>query len=240
MNDTTNILEHASDETARHSAVVLQRFVRGHNHVTLYNADCLDVLPETVWDAIVTDPPYGVNHCGNKGRRAKIDCEITGDTTPPDVAWMAEYPAVIWGANNFDLPRSTGWLVWDKTHGAKCQHSQAELAWSNVVKTVRLHREAYHGFMRQRDGWYHPTQKPPMLMQWCMQWLAEGCTVLDPYMGSGTTGLAALRTGRNFVGIEIDQKHFETACARIERECNQGAFDMTPNADISNRTVENK
>jgi DNA modification methylase len=191
--------------------------------VTLYLGDCEDLRDGLSFDAVVTDPPYGVAHNKQSAtRRYKIRTEIQGDESPPDVAWMASYPAVIWGANNFELPRSTGWLVWDKTHGPKCQHSQAEIAWSNIVKTVRLHREAYHGFMRQRDGWFHPTQKPPGLMVWCMQWLPAECTVLDPYMGSGTTGIACVRSGRRFVGIEKDPAHYATAIERITNELRQG------------------
>lgn len=199
--------------------------------VTLYLGDCEEIRECLIFDAVVTDPPYGVSHNKQSAtRRYKIRTEIQGDESPPDVAWMASYPAVIWGANNFELPRSTGWLVWDKTHGPKCQHSQAEIAWSNIVKTVRLHREAYHGFMRQRDGWFHPTQKPPGLMVWCMQWLAEGCTVLDPYMGSGTTGIACVRSGRKFVGIEKDPTHYANALERITNELRQGDLFLGHNA----------
>lgn len=182
----------------------------------LYRGDCRDILPTLPRvDAVITDPPYGVAH--NKksaARRYKVREVIAGDEAPPDVSWMAEYQAIIWGGNNFLLPRSTGWLVWDKCHPEESQHSQAELAWTNVVRTVRHHREAYHGFMRQRDGWFHPTQKPPGLMRWCVG-MTTG-TVLDPYMGSGTTGIACAQTRRDFVGIEIDPRYFEIACRRIE------------------------
>jgi hypothetical protein len=72
----------------------------------------------------------------------------------------------------------------------------------------------------------HPTQKPVVVMGWCMEQagVPEGATVCDPYMGSGTTGIACLRTNRNFVGIEKDPEHFKNACARLEAECNQGAL----------------
>lgn len=92
----------------------------------------------------------------------------------------------------------------------------AELAWTNVVRTVRYYREAYHGFMRARDGWFHPTQKPPGLMKWCIGFTKDGSVIFDPYMGSGTTGIASAQMGRKFVGIEIDPGYFEVACRRIE------------------------
>jgi DNA modification methylase len=196
--------------------------------VTLYRGDCEGIRDGLSFDAVVTDPPYGVGYSAG-ARHQKVRGKIMGDETPPNIAWMAEYPAVVWGGNNFcdQLPRSAGWLVWDKTHAESCRHSQAEIAWSNVVNTVRHHREAYHGFMRARDGWFHPTQKPPTLMQWCLQWLPEGCTVIDPFMGSGTTGIACVRSGRRFVGIEKDPAHYATAVERITNELAQGDLFFT-------------
>ena len=213
--------------------------VRLSDSVTIIHADCRDVLPVEC-DAVVMDPPYGVNHNPGCGRMAKIGGGIVGDLTPPDIRWVGTLPAVVWGGNNFcdQLPRSTGWLVWDKTHAETCEHSQAELAWTNLVRTIRVHREAYHGFMRQRDGWFHQHQKPPALMAWAMQWVKEGATVLDPYMGSGTTGIACIRTGRRFVGIEIDAGHFATARARLENELRQGLLPLTHNAEAHASATE--
>ena len=189
--------------------------------VELYLGDCAKILPLLTFGAVVTDPPYGVGFVSGMN---KVKGAIIGDEAPPDVRWMANYPAVVWGGNNFcdQLPRSAGWLLWDKTHAESCRHSQAEIAWSNVVNTVRWHREAYHGFMRQRDGWFHPTQKPPGLMAWCLQWIAPELTVIDPYMGSGTTGIACVRQGRKFIGVERDPEHFNTAVERIRQEMAQG------------------
>jgi DNA modification methylase len=195
--------------------------------VTLYLGDCREVLPTVgKFDAVVTDPPYGV---AMKRGDSKVRGTITGDKTPPDVRWMADYPAIIWGGNNFcdQLPRSTGWLVWFKHFPDEAKHSQAELAWTNCVRTIRHYTEAYHGFMRQRDGWFHETQKPPGLMDWCIRWTNPGTInqptkiVLDPYMGSGTTGIAAVRLGRRFIGIEIEPKHFDVACERISEATKQ-------------------
>lgn len=191
---------------------------------TLYLGDCRDILPGLTFDAVVTDPPYGVSQKRGDSKRSD---GIQGDVTPPDVAWMADYPSIIWGGNNFcdQLPRSTGWLVWFKCFPDMARHSQAELAWCNVRRTVRHHTEAYHGFMRQRDGWFHPTQKPPGLMAWRIGHLPDGLgTIIDPYLGSGTTGIAAVQAGKSFIGCEIDPAHFETACKRIEDAQRQGDF----------------
>ena len=198
----------------------------------LWHGDCREVLPLLPrFDLVLTDPPYGVAHDkASATRRYKVRDTIAGDLTPPDMLWAAEHQAIIWGGNNFGLPRSTGWLVWDKCHPDESQHSQAELAWTNVVRTVRHYREAYHGFMRQRDGWFHPTQKPPGLMRWCIG-LTDAECVFDPYMGSGTAGIAAMETGRRFVGVEIHRPYFDIACERISRAQAQGSLlqlDSTP------------
>lgn len=186
---------------------------------TLYHGDCLEILPTLgKVDAVVTDPPYGVGHDkASAPRRYKIAGAIQGDAEPPDLQWMGKIPAIVWGGNNFcdQLPHSTGWLVWFKYHPEGSQHSQAELAWTNVVRTIRHHSEAYHGFMRQRDGWFHPTQKPPRLMEWCIGFMPEDCVITDPFMGSGTTGVACANLGRRFIGIEISEKYFNIAVERI-------------------------
>lgn len=193
---------------------------------TLYLGDCLEILPTLdKVDAVVTDPPYGVSH-SYKGasKRMKIEGGIVGDSEPPNLQWVADYPSVVWGGNNFcdQLPRSTGWLVWFKHHPPESQHSQAEIAWTNSVKTIRHYSEAYHGFMRKRDGWFHPNQKPPKLMEWCLSFLPNSQTILDPFMGSGTTGVACANLGRKFIGIEIEEKYFDIACERIEAAYAQG------------------
>lgn len=189
----------------------------------LYCADCADVVPVLDgFDLIATDPPYGVAMNKNKGRRAKNADQIAGDDVPPVVGWMTQHQAIIWGGNNFDLPRSTGWLVWFKHHPDGSQHSQAELAWTNTVSTIRHYSEAYHGFMRQRDGWFHPTQKPPGLMRWCIAFAPKAKVILDPYMGSGTTGIASAELGKRFIGIERERKYFDIACERISQAQAQG------------------
>lgn len=154
----------------------------------------------------------------------KVGGGIANDMEPPDVRWMSAYPAVVWGGNNFcdQLLRSTGWLVWDKTFPEISRHSQAELAWTNTVRTIRVHREAYHGFMRQRDGWFHQHQKPVGLLTWCVAFTGNAETILDPFMGSGTTGIACVKLGRKFVGIEIDEGYFRIACERIRQAYAQG------------------
>jgi DNA modification methylase len=222
----------ATIQTASDPAVVLKRFVRGHLRATLYHADCLDVLPIQA-DAVITDPPYGINQDRGMGGGG---WDSTGKyrRKPREYAggWDAEAPsaealelviscapkAVIWGGNYLPIGRGSRWLVWNKEQ-VMPTYSDAELAWTNLdgvsVKLYTLHCNK----ARIELG-IHPTQKPVQLMAWCMEQakLAEGATVLDPYMGSGTTGIACMRTGRNFIGIERDAAHYKTACDRFAHE----------------------
>jgi site-specific DNA-methyltransferase (adenine-specific)/modification methylase len=200
--------------------------------VTLYNADCLDImrsLPPV--DAVVTDPPYGIAHPCNfrqRGRSNLAVCndfpDVVGDNVPFDPAPILalDVPTVLWGANHYanKLPPSGGWLVWDKERPDDLDQATCELAWTNCIKGVRRFRYLWNGMMKAGE-WgesYHPTQKPVALMKWVMtlRWMPEsGATVLDPYMGAGSTGVACVRTGRRFIGIEIDPTYFRIAERRI-------------------------
>jgi len=200
-----------------------RRECRCADGITLYHGDCAELVPAigpSAFDAVITDPPYGVNHRPGNNRLSKIGVGILNDEAPPAIGWIALFPAVIWGANNFfdQLPRSTGWLIWDKIFGEKCRHSQAELAWTNLVRTIRLHREAYHGFMRKRDGWFHQHQKPPALLAWCISFAPARAIILDPFAGSGTTGVAAKRLGRRAILIELEEKYCRIAAERLAAE----------------------
>lgn len=205
--------------------------------VTLYNADCLEILPHLPKvDAVVTDPPYGIGHPCNfsqRGRSNLAPCndytDVYDDNRPfnPD-PWLAlDVPTLMWGGNYFadKLPISSGWLVWDKERPDDLDQATCELAWTNYVKGVRRFRYLWNGMMRagERGENYHPTQKPVAVIKWALglRWTPTGL-ILDPFMGSGTTGVACVRTGRKFIGIEIEPKYFEIAVRRIDAECRQG------------------
>ena len=207
----------------------------------LYHADCLDVLPglDKV-DAVVADPPYGMNENTDRrrytggtrgyrrsrddkdnGRGAKWDA-IIGDDKPFDPAIWIDFPEVIlWGCNHFAsrLPVGTT-LVWikrlDNAFGTFL--SDAELAWQKGGHGIYCRRDmTLYGDSSNR---VHPTQKPVGIMEWCID-RVKSDTILDPFMGSGTTGVAALKLGRKFIGIEIEEKYFKVACDRIRREADQ-------------------
>ena len=194
-------------------------------YVTLYHGDCRDVLQEQDCQerfeeamAIVTDPPYGVSM--KRGDSRNRD-RVAGDGEPFDPAFLLAWdvPTVLFGANNFAdrLPTSTGWLVWDKTFPDMAHHSQVELAWTNCVRTIRIWREAYHGFMRAKDGWLHPTQKPVELFQWILAKLPPTRLVVDPFMGSGSCIVAAKNLGIKSIGIDIDERYCEATAQRLSQ-----------------------
>jgi site-specific DNA-methyltransferase (adenine-specific)/modification methylase len=146
---------------------------------------------------------------------------------------------ILWGGNHFanQLPASPCWFVWDKR--AKSEHSNSfadcEIAWTNLGTPARVFRHHWDGMMRDSEKGIardHPTQKPIALMRWCIEkaGVEIGRTILDPFMGSGTTGVAAVSLGRKFIGIEIEEKYFDIACRRIEAELARPRLDLEPPA----------
>jgi len=210
------------------------RIVYQTDRATLWCGDCLAVLPTLAadsFDAILTDPPYGVRLKRGDSRTFR---PIVGDEAPPDVRWIgAHSKAIVWGGNNFcdQLPRSTGWLVWDKWESPLSEHSMAELAWTNCVRTIRVHRQSFRGFtatVSHDSERVHPAQKTIALMEWCigLSGTVADQAILDPFAGSGTTGVACIRTGRRFIGIEIDERYCQIAARRLaEAESAYALFD---------------
>jgi site-specific DNA-methyltransferase (adenine-specific) len=194
---------------------------------TLYLGDCMTVLPHLqIADALITDPEYGIADIWTKGSErhgwGKANAEAVlrnqWDQKPLDLAAVAAIRAagkqqIIWGGNYFPLPPSRCWLVWNKPE-RNFSLAEAELAWTNFDAVVRV----FDG-PRSDQGRQHPTQKPIALMRWCVA-KTEG-TVLDPFMGSGTTGVACMELQRPFVGIEREPTYFEIACERIDNALRQ-------------------
>lgn len=208
---------------------------------TLYLGDCLDILPAlSKVDAVLTDPPYGIGYVhgaeniANATRFSGI--HVAGDDQPFDpTRWLAFPECVLWGANHFarKLPGKGRWLVWDKRAGVgdgKAM-SDVEIAWhSGPRKADRIFRYLWDGFNKDGERGIprvHPTQKPIRLMEWCLGFI-EGRIVLDPFMGSGTTGVACAKMGRKFIGIEIDADYFEIAACRIEEAYRQPDMFVEP------------
>ncbi len=201
--------------------------------VRLICGDCLEVLPTLgKVDAVVTDPPYGIGFAGSNASTLKWDA-IANDDGTLDLSEVLNKDCTVisFGANNYpqQLPHRGRWICWDKRVDPRCDAmigSPIELAWTNKKNGFdRIYRVQHGGVLN--DGKIgvkrlHPTQKPVSLMTAILQdYTQSNETILDPFMGSGTTGVACVRTGRKFIGIELDAKYFEIAKRRISDELNR-------------------
>ena len=215
-------------------------------NATLFLGDCLSLLPEIQnIHALVADPPYGIGYChsGHAGKgltKARTRFNklnngyVIGDDQPFDPAHLLDVAPkiILWGANHYadKLPPSARWLIWDKVCSAtsygKWTFADVEMAWSNLKGTARLYPHLWNGCRRagEENSFLvkrcHPTQKPVAVMSWCIQLcdLPPNSLVVDPYMGSGTTGIAAVSAGHRFIGMELDPQHFAPAVTRIQAE----------------------
>lgn len=202
----------------------------------LWHGDCREVLPLLPYfDLILTDPPYGIGAdkgasiggTDASGRYVRRPKQYEG-------GWDAERPtaeefatilragkaAVIWGGNYFSdlLPQGGRWMFWDKLNSMP-SYSDGEIAWTNLDGVVvKKFTQCNNGLASLRDGErQHPTQKPVNLIEWCLSFAPNALTVCDPYMGSGTTGVACAQMGKAFTGMERERKYFDAACERILR-----------------------
>jgi DNA modification methylase len=201
----------------------------------LLQGDCREILPLLPKvDAVVTDPPYGIGEAAgaNKSRGKLAAAKDYGVSDWDDKPAQDEVEkaiagakwAVVFGGNYYNLPPSSCWLVWDKVNG-ETDFADCELAWTNLPKAVRRIAWQWNGFLRKGEmsraagGWavrHHPTEKPVGVMKWAIGHIPDpNRVIMDPFMGSGTTGVAAVNLGRRFIGIEREPKYFEIACKRI-------------------------
>jgi len=189
--------------------------------------DCREVMPTLgKFDACVTDPPYGIGEDGGKFRGRKggghrVLPKMGWDTSPPDtktfnIMLFQSIKQIIWGGNYFTdkLPVSRGWLYWNKMMGG--DFSDGELAWTSIDMVLKQ-----FSLCNKMAGKEHPTQKPLEVMRWCLGFVPDAVTILDPFMGSGTTLVACQQLGRKGTGIEKEMKYFDIACKRVEQAANQ-------------------
>ena len=196
----------------------------------LYLGDCREILPTISADAVVTDPPYGIGRdgshesSGSHGGRRAYDFAGWDQVRPTrelfDLMMSRAQHHVIWGGNYFAdrLPPKMGWLIWDKDQDI-CG-SDAELAYTSRDEALRRFRK--NRVVLKAEGANHPTQKPIEVMAWCLSFFPDAQTVLDPFMGSGTTGVACAKLGRRFIGVEVHEPYFRIACRRIADAVNGG------------------
>jgi site-specific DNA-methyltransferase (adenine-specific) len=203
--------------------------------------DCLQVMPGLGrFDAVVTDPPYGIEFSrgaggGGFGGKARYHSTpdslpvIKGDDQPFDPAPILGLcvPTIMWGANHYadKLPASARWLVWDKRRGTTVNDfADCEMAWTNIPGPARVLPHMWNGGLRDSEQGVprvHKTQKAIAVMEWCLGFLPDARTILDPFMGSGTTLVACQRMGRHGIGIEIDPDYFAIACRRVDEAARQ-------------------
>lgn len=212
---------------------------------TLYLGDCREIAPTLARPAaVISDPPYGMaadtdytRFSGGQTPRGvgSLHAPIVNDDVPFDARWLVGFDRVVlWGFNHFPECLAAGAaLVWDKRNpGAEGTFlSDCEVAWMKGRRGAYIFRCVFAGSGRAVDAGVppyapavHPTQKPVALMRWCIEQakVPPGGCILDPYMGSGSTGVAAVQMRHPFVGIEIEPRYFDVACRRIEEAQRQG------------------
>lgn len=206
-------------------------------NATLYLGDCQDILGEIGnVDAVVTDPPYGIGISSNPVRQ-KHSKKAWDDITPEysifsKIMDNSNYQ-IIWGGNYFNLPPRKCFFIWDKVQPENFSLAMCEMAWTNIENTAKIFKLRVTGYNKE-----HPTQKPVPLMEWCLQKLPSTANlILDPFMGSGTTGVACAKLGRSFIGIERDEEYFDIACRRIEEAYKQPDMFVSAPAPDAEQSV---
>jgi len=202
---------------------------------TLYLGDCLGIMPTLdKVDAVVTDPPYGLGDWNNRGtnKDRPFDSDFTQEWDKViderhvnAIRNMSKYQ-ILWGGNYFldHLPRTKQMFIWNKNI-RNMHFNDCEIAWCSGW------REASRVFDLSPNGQKkeHPTAKPLPLMKWCIEKLPDTAkTILDPFMGSGTTGVACAKLGRKFIGIELEEKYFDISCKRIQAAYDQPDLFVKP------------
>lgn len=201
-----------------------------HAGITIYHGDCRDVMVQwegqhavRSFDLLLTDPPYGINadRDRNTPEHGWIDYGSSGwdkERASDETLTRARYicrEAVIWGGNYFNLPLTSGWLVWDKGQ-RDFSLADGELAWTSRKLAMRIF--SYSRAEALRDGKQHPTQKPLALMAWCLAQFDKSKSIFDPFLGTGTALVEAKRIGLSGVGIEAEERYCEIAAQRLSQE----------------------
>jgi site-specific DNA-methyltransferase (adenine-specific)/modification methylase len=210
---------------------------------TLYLGDCMDILPTLdKVDAVITDPPYGIgDRLVKGGKGGSFDSLVLSkanlwDKKPSkellDLIRSKGNVQFIWGGNFLDLPPCDKPLCWDKVRPNQKNLSEWEYCWTSLVGRAEMFKHCANGGFLSSEPRYHPTQKPVEVMKWCIKKAKNPNEILDPFMGSGTTGVAAVQIGLKFIGIERERKYFDIACERIENAQRQESLFEQPKQKI--------
>lgn len=190
-------------------------------NATLFLGNCFEVL-KGQFDGMVTDPPYGIGEKmqgGTWGSAEKYADFRKWDTAPTadEMSFLMSIArqSIVWGGNYFGMPPARCWLIWDKKNAVPTM-ADCEMAWTNLDKPAKR-----FSWPVGVHSYGHPTEKPVALMDWCVSH-TDADTIVDPFMGSGTTGVSCANLGRKFVGVEVDGRYFDIACERISAAYAQG------------------
>lgn len=198
--------------------------------ITIYHGDCREILPSlSKVDLVLTDPPYGIGKrlvtggATSGGWHRMVASEADSwDFRPSaemfETIFSVSRDQLIWGGNFFGLPPCEKPLCWDKVRPNQKNASEWEYAWTSLIGRAEMFRYCANGGFILDTPREHPTQKPLPLIKWCFSFFPNAQTVLDPFMGSGTTLRAAKDLGRKAIGIEIEEKYCEIAANRLRQE----------------------
>jgi len=215
----------------------------------VYCGDCLDLMkeiPDKSIDLVLTDPPYGVKRdkgfegfegfggFGTPIARRRYESDEWDSERPPkelfELIIKKSKTAIIFGGNYFAdfLPQGKHWIVWDKVNTMPT-FGDCELIWTNIPRnSVKKVKIQYNGLLGKEAERYHPTQKSLKVITWIIENYSQpGDTILDPFLGSGTTAVACVKTGRNYIGIEKEPKYVEIALKRLEKVNNHKITDFS-------------
>jgi site-specific DNA-methyltransferase (adenine-specific) len=204
----------------------------------LYNMDCMEGMkqfPDKYFELAIVDPPYGI---GRFGDRVCKNAKINTWDIKPSKEYFAELfrvsqNQIIWGANNFELPSTEYFVIWDKYQTVD-NFASAEYAWTNIKMPAKVFRYAIHKEMAERKeggGKIHPTQKPVKLYEWLLTNYAKpNDKILDTHVGSASSLIACHRSGFQYIGFEIDEDYFKAATERLDAEKAQMSLFTTDEA----------
>ena len=197
--------------------------------------DCMEGMkqfPDKYFELAIVDPPYGIARFGNRVEISNRICK-NAKINKWDIKPTQEYfnelfrvsqNQIIWGANNFTLPETEYFIIWDKQQTVD-NFASAEYAWTNIKMPSKVFRYSIHREMAERkkmNGKIHPTQKPVALYKWLLtNYAKEGDKILDTHMGSGSEEIACYDMGFDYIAFEIDKEYFDKANIRIEAEKSQ-------------------
>ena len=199
----------------------------------IIQADCMDIMadiPDKFFELAIVDPPYGLdrynkNDGGNSNKIKSFgDKDKNWNNIKPDKKYFDELfrisqNQIIWGGNNFELPLSEYFIIWDKGQMMP-SFAQCEMAWTSCKKPAKIFKQRT---VEQGRIKIHPTQKPVALYRWLLQNYAKtGDKIIDTHSGSGSLACACDLEGFEFLAVEKDFDYWKSSCERLEIQRSQG------------------